>query len=401
MSGADFDGDTVMVIPTNNKIKITSTPPLKGLEGFDPKLSYPYRKGMKTMSKSLTQTEMGKISNLITDMTIKGATDEELARAVRHSMVVIDAEKHKLDYKKSEADNGIAALKKRYQGQYDENGKYHEGASTIISRAKSETSVLKRRGQPWINKETGAEEWERINPKTGEFESKIVNETYVDKNGKTKVRTQKSTKMAEVKDARALISEADAPIERIYADYANHMKSLANRARKEQIDTPRLRYSSSAKTAYKTEVKSLTSKLNLALSNVPKERQAQALANAEIKAKKDANPELVNNKKELKKLGHQALVRARAKVGAQRYVINITDKEWEAIQAGAISDNVLKQILDHTDIDNLRERATPRQRTEMTPSKISRINAMKSSGYTNAEIAKALGISVSTVSKYS
>lgn len=401
LSGADFDGDTVMVIPTNNKIKITSTPPLKGLEGFDPKLSYPYRKDMKTMSKSLTQTEMGKISNLITDMTIKGATDEELARAVRHSMVVIDAEKHKLDYKKSEADNGIAALKKRYQGQYDENGKYHEGASTIISRAKSETSVLKRRGQPWINKETGAEEWERINPKTGEFESKIVNETYVDKNGKTKVRTQKSTKMAEAKDARSLISEADAPIERIYADYANHMKSLANRARKEQLDTPRLRYSASAKTAYKTEVKSLTSKLNLALSNVPKERQAQALANAEIKAKKDANPELVNNKKELKKLGHQALVRARVKVGAQRYAINITDKEWEAIQAGAISDNVLKQILDHTDIDNLRERATPRQRTEMTPSKISRINAMKSSGYTNAEIAKALGISVSTVSKYS
>ena len=401
LSGADFDGDTVMVIPTNDKIKITSTPSLKGLEGFDPKLSYPHRDGMKVMSKSLTQTEMGKISNLITDMTIKGATPDELARAVRHSMVVIDAEKHKLDYKKSESENGIAALKKKYQGQYDENGRYHEGASTIISRAKSETSVNKRRGQPWVNQETGEEEWERINPKTGKFESKILTEEYVDKNGKTKIRTQKSTKMAETKDARTLISEADAPIERLYADYANHMKTLANRARKEQVDTPRLKYSASAKAAYKTEVDALNAKLNLALSNVPKERQAQALANAELKAKKEAYPELKNNKKELKKLGHQALVRARDKVGAQRYAITITDKEWEAIQSGAVSDNVLKQILDHTDVDNLRERATPRQRTEMTQAKINRINAMKSSGYTNDEIAKALGISASTVSKYS
>lgn len=98
LSGADFDGDTVMVIPCNSrnsKIKITSTSYLKGLEGFDPKMEYPERKGMKYMRN--TQTEMGKVSNLITDMTLKGATEEELARAVRHSMVVIDAEKHKLD----------------------------------------------------------------------------------------------------------------------------------------------------------------------------------------------------------------------------------------------------------------------------------------------------------------
>lgn len=120
LSGADFDGDTVMVIPTGGKIKITSTHPLKGLEGFDPKEKYgpasttqPYKR-MKN-----TQTEMGKVSNLITDMTLKGATEDELARAVRHSMVVIDAEKHNLDYKRSEQDNGIASLKKKYQGRVE------------------------------------------------------------------------------------------------------------------------------------------------------------------------------------------------------------------------------------------------------------------------------------------
>ena len=50
--------------------------------------------GQKIKIMKNTQTEMGKISNLITDMTLKGATQDELARAVRHSMVVIDAEKH-------------------------------------------------------------------------------------------------------------------------------------------------------------------------------------------------------------------------------------------------------------------------------------------------------------------
>ena len=157
LSGADFDGDTVMVIPTGGKVKVTSTPPLKGLEGFDPKLEYGGKKEGTFKPMKNTQTEMGKISNLITDMTLKGATQDELARAVRHSMVVIDAEKHKLDYKQSEQDNGISALKKKYQGTVDENGRYHEGAATLISRAKSETSVLKRKGSPIINKETG--EW--------------------------------------------------------------------------------------------------------------------------------------------------------------------------------------------------------------------------------------------------
>lgn len=384
LSGADFDGDTVMVIPTGGKVKVTSTPPLKGLEGFDPKLEYGGKKEGTFKPMKNTQTEMGKISNLITDMTLKGATQDELARAVRHSMVVIDAEKHKLDYKQSEQDNGISALKKKYQGTVDENGRYHEGAATLISRAKSETSVLKRKGSPIINKETGEQRY------------KEVYEEYTDKNGKVKVRTQASTKMAETKDARTLSSGT--PQEEAYADYANNMKSLANRARREMMNTGKIAYSASAKRTYQAEVDSLEAKLNVALKNAPRERQAQILANAAVKAKKQENPDMT--KGEIKKANQQALTAARNSVGAKREPILITDREWEAIQAGAISENRLTQIINNVDTDKLRQRATPRATTTLSSAKVNKIASMNASGYTTAEIAEALGVSASTVSKY-
>lgn len=384
LSGADFDGDTVMVIPTGGKVKVTSTPPLKGLEGFDPKLEYGGKKEGTFKPMKNTQTEMGKISNLITDMTLKGATQDELARAVRHSMVVIDAEKHKLDYKQSERDNGISALKKKYQGTVDENGRYHEGAATLISRAKSETSVLKRKGGPIIDKETGEQRY------------KEVYEEYTDKNGKVKVRTQASTKMAETKDARTLSSGT--PQEEAYADYANNMKSLANRARREMMNTGKIAYSASAKRTYQAEVDSLEAKLNVALKNAPRERQAQILANAAVKAKKQENPDMT--KGEIKKANQQALTAARNSVGAKREPILITDREWEAIQAGAISENRLTQIINNVDTDKLRQRATPRATTTLSSAKVNKIASMNASGYTTAEIAEALGVSASTVSKY-
>ena len=146
LSGADFDGDTVLVIPVNSNVKIKTQAPLEGLKDFDNKKEYPYRPGMKILSEKSKGREMGVISNLITDMTLKGATNEELTRAVKHSMVVIDAPKHKLDYKKSESDNGIAALKKKYQSNVDEFGNETHGASTLLSRASSPVRVPKRTG---------------------------------------------------------------------------------------------------------------------------------------------------------------------------------------------------------------------------------------------------------------
>lgn len=394
LSGADFDGDTVMVIPCNStksKTHIVSSPQLKGLVGFDPKMEYGTVKkgddyynssGKKIKVMKNTQNEMGRISNLITDMTLKGAIEDELARAVRHSMVVIDAEKHHLDYKKSEQDNNIEGLKKKYQRHDDDDG--YGGASTLISRAKSEQSVLKRRGSPVINKETGEQTW------------KTVKEEYTDKNGKVKVRTQVSTKMAETRDARTLSSGT--PQEEAYADYANKMKSLANESRRIMVNTGKIAYSATAKATYQKEVDSLMNKLNIALKNAPRERQAQIIANSVVDAKKKSNPDMTNA--EIKKAKQQAFTAARNSVGAKRTLVDITDREWEAIQAGAISENKLTQILNNTDLDVIRQRATPRTSTGISLSKARRIETLKNTGYTNSEIANALGISVSTVSKY-
>lgn len=395
LSGADFDGDTVMVIPTHNgNVTISSKPPLKELEGFDPKMAYPEKPGMKYMRN--TQNEMGSISNLITDMTLLGANDHELARAVKHSMVVIDAEKHKLNYKQSEIDNGIASLKKKYQGHIDpKTGKYREGVGTIVSRAKSQQSVLKRQGSPIIDPETGKQSWKVADNLT--YEKKIVNKKTGEVTYKTITRTQKSTKMFEADDAYSLVSKAKNPTELAYADYANAMKALGNQARKAMVTTKDTPYSPAARATYQAQVDSLEAKLNVALKNAPKERQAQTIANAVVQAKKKDNPDMTN--KEIKKAGQQALDQARRNLGAKKELIDITDKEWEAIQAGAISTNKLQKILNNADMDKVKQLATPRKTNSLTPQNISRINSLRSNGYTTSEIADKLGISTSSVIK--
>lgn len=401
LSGADFDGDTVMCIPTNDskgRIKITSTPPLKGLEGFDPKTSYPEVPGMKVMRN--TQTEMGKISNLITDMTLQGAPQDELAAAVRHSMVVIDAEKHHLNYKQSEFDNNISTLKKKYQAHVDEDGKVrYGGAATLLSRAKGETPVLKRQGTPQINMK--GKEWYDPNKPEGSLIYKTADDVAYEVNGKVKYRTQKSTKMMETDDAYKLVSDANTPMERAYADYANKMKTLANQARKEIMTTGKIKYSAAAKATYQPEVDSLMAKLNTALLNAPRERQAQLRANAEINAKKALDPNM--KPADIKKVGQRALSKYRSELGSvarNDRSIKVTDREWEAIQAGAISENTLMKILANTDSDSLRQKATPRTTNNVSQAQINRIKALRASNYTLAEIASKLGVSPTTVSNY-
>lgn len=417
LSGADFDGDTVMCIPTHDKsgkVKIVSTPELKGLKGFDPKLKYAYSKediesGKARIMKN-TQTEMGVISNLITDMTLQGASNDELAAAVRHSMVVIDAEKHKLNYKQSEIDNNISALKKTYQRHIDADGNIRVGgASTLISRAKGETPVIKRQGTPQIN--IKGKPWYNPNKPEGSliyktaddatYEVKKINKKTGEETTVTKYRTQKSTKMAETDDAYSLVSDLNTPMERLYADYANKMKSLANQARKEMVSTGKIKYDASAKATYQKEVDSLESKLNIALLNAPRERLAQLKANAEVAAKKQADPNMKPG--DVKKASQQALTKYRKEVGSvarSDRSINITDKEWEAIQAGAISESKLIKILNNTDIDVLREKATPKTRNTVSQAQVNRIKALSASNYTLADIAKKLGLSTSTVANY-
>ena len=406
LSGADFDGDTVMCIPTgdkNGRVNILNKSPLKELEGFDPKTQYKEREGMRYMKnpgtkKDNTQIEMGVISNLITDMTVGGATDKELARAVRHSMVVIDAAKHKLDYKQSEIDNDIAGLKKKWQTG---------GASTILSRAKGQMEVDKRRGSPKIN--TPGKPW--YNPDRPEgalvyttadtYEAVKVNKRTGEITTYTKQPKQKSTKMLETDDAYSLVSESRHQIELIYADYANSMKALANTARKELVATGNLAYSRNANKVYSNEVASLSSKLNEALINAPKERAALRSANVVLKGKTEANPDMSNE--DYRKEAQRAITSSRVDVGSlsrRDRSITITDKEWEAIQAGAVTENVLSKILSNADVDELRQRATPRKDNAISENVQARIKAYKLSNYTNDEIARKLGISTSTVTKY-
>ena len=392
LSGADFDGDTVVVIPVNNKVRINTTRALKGLEHFEPKVRYSTegKTGVKLMKKSEVQNQMGTISNLITDMTLRGAPESDIVKAVKHSMVIIDAYKHKLDYKQSEIDNDISTLKKRWQLKYDEDGNVigSGGASTLISKHKQTISVPERKGSP------------RIDPDTGELIYKQSGRTYLDKKGNTVQATTRSPLITETPDIRTLSSGTRQ--ENAYADYANKVKALANQARKEWAATPGLKKSSSAAKTYREEVDSLMAKLDTSLRNSPKERRALALANSMVKAKIQDNPELSEkaNKDTLAKVKRTAMDDARVAVGAKTKKIEITDREWEAIQAGAISDNTLSQILRFTDSDAIKQRAMPKTTTTLSTAQTNKIKAMQASGYTIQEIAEAIGASPSTVSKY-
>lgn len=388
LSGADFDGDTVLVIPTKG-VKIKTSKPLKGLEDFDPKVQYPAYPGMiKTGAKGSgfnKQRAMGDVSNLITDMTIGGADPSELAAAVRHSMVVIDAEKHNLNYKQSFEDNNIAYLKTKYQGRAN------AGASTLISRASGDARVPVRKEITNKNIMT-PDELRRYN--NGEKIFRETGETYF-KNGKEVKRLQKTTKMAEAKDAYSLSSGS--VIESVYAEHANKLKSLANQARKESRDISRPRQNKEARILYSKEVESLNYKLNEAQKNRPLERKAQLVANAKVKSVIDANPNM--DKDQIKKLKGRALTQARVSVGANKQNIKITDREWEAIQAGAISSNKLEQIIANSDLDVLKQLAMPRSYQGMSPGKQTKAKALVANGYTLAEVADQLGVSTSTIQR--
>ncbi|MBQ0057247.1 MAG: hypothetical protein KBT20_06280 [Bacteroidales bacterium] len=460
LSGADFDGDTVMCIPTHDskgRVKISNRAPLKELEGFDPKHAYPEVPGMKYMKDESrgtdsTQSEMGRISNLITDMTLGGATDDELARAVKHSMVVIDAGKHKLNYQQSYEDNKIEELRIKYQGKKD------GGAATIISKAKGEYTVDKRQGQPKINQKDKA--WYDPTKPEGSLIYKKADDLYypvrrtdkekgtvtlstvdgkkvtysyldkdekskydpikvVDKNGnvkftnadgsleyKFKTKTQASTKMAEADDAYNLVSPNKWDMEILYAEYANDMKRLANEARMSLVNTPSLQYNKEANKLYSAEVKSLDDKLKRAELNKLKEREAQRRSAHEVASKQRSYQDSTGKSmggKDIRKANQQAITKYRSEVGSEtrgERSIKITDNEWKAIQAGAITNSKLEKILNNSDPDSLRERAIPKDQKALSSAKISKMKAMQASNYSIADIAKACGVSTSTVNKY-
>ena len=493
LSGADFDGDSVIVIPQSTKVRVRSTPQLKDLEGFDAKEEYPGYEGMKVITNQEKQIQMGVVSNLITDMTFQGAPPDEIARATKHSQCIIDAEKHELNWKLSEKINRIQELRNTYQTG---------GASTIISRAKSPAMSEPQRKEWWareskekadgtrtsgIDPNTGEKVYEytedvnltgtlkplifatgervtlhkqtgkgehvgeyyylqtdsttgksvRKYVKEGEYEpehKEYINEDKktgkmyyaeqdpatlkykrvyitdddlkVNKKGETiKVagKTEKEVpRMATVKDAYELTSGGSKEhygyhIEKLYADYANEMKSLANTARLEYLSTKPLKKDPEAAQKYAKEVESLNAKLRVAEMNAPKERDAQRLAGKEMYALQKDHPDLT--KEQLKKYRGQAISGAREKVGAKKNLVDITDKEWEAIQAGAVSPTRLERILNNCDADILKEKATPRKTSAISSSMEALAKSMRKSGFTRRDIADRLGISVSSVDR--
>lgn len=394
LSGADFDGDTVMVVPFSDHVKINSTAPLRGLKDFDPKTQYAVPEGnpnnVKLMTKSGTQREMGIVSNLITDMTLRGAPEEDMVRAVKHSMVVIDAEKHGLDYKRSERENGIQELKEKWQLHIKDDGELGLGASTLLSRRKQDVRIPERQGSG------------RTDPETGKLIFKESGRTYVDEKGKTQQAMDVVTRISVEDDAHVLSSGTWQ--EELYADFSNKLKSMANEARKQALpeNAGRLKRSRQAAETYADEVKSLNDKLLKVHLNAPKERQAKIIANAVIKAKVQSlglNPKVTADKKEIRKISSVEMQRARDAVGAsgRKTKITFTDREWEAIQAGAISDSKLMEMLQYTADGEVISRVKPKQTAALRPTQTNKAKAMLANGYTYAEIAESIGVPKSTI----
>lgn len=391
LSGADFDGDTVMAIPMSDKVRINSTNPLPGLKNFDPKTAYSVLEGnpnnVRLMKKDEKQKEMGIISNLITDMTLRGATPEDLERAVRHSMVVIDAEKHGLDYKRSERENGIQELKQKYQIRVDEDGNTkYGGASTLLSRRKQTVRVPERRGSTRIDKETG----ELIYKESGR--------TYKDEKGKVHTAEDEVSRISLTKDVHTLSSGTKQ--EELYADFANGLKALTNQARKEAVNMKGIQRDPAAAKKYAAEVESLKAKYQAVLANKPKERRAMIIANANINAKIEAQGlDRKADKKEIKKISAVEMQRARDSVGAsgRNSKIVFTDKEWEAVQNHAISDSMLTKFLNSSDSSEIIKRAMPKASTTLSNAKLSKARAMLDMGYSYAEVAEACNVPKSTI----
>lgn len=416
LSGADFDGDFVAVIPLkSNRIDVASIDPLPGLVGFDPKEMYKLPPDAPKIKPRTKQTQMGIVTNLITDMTAGGATWSEIERAVKHSMVVIDSEKHHLDYKKSAVDNRISDLQEKYQKNL-KTGKVG-GASTIFSKARHMERVDERKEVTDIKKMTPEQQkkfkngeviWEKtgnlIKERIDDPDKMTPEELKAYKSGKkvyreTAPRQEEVPSMMLVDDARDLVRDPNNAKEMAYANYANSLKKMANLARKEARAIKPYPINSDAKVVYKKEVDSLKAKLTIAKSNAYAQRQADRIANAVISERFKSNPNM--DAEHRKRERAKAAMNARAIVGAKKEEIAITEKEWEAIQSGAVSATTLDSILNNANMDIVKNYAQPKNAgSSLSSGDLAFAKAMAASGmYTQSEIAERLGVSASTISK--
>lgn len=458
LSGADFDGDTAIVIPMTRKnsqggfdklvgIKSSTLP---GLEGFNPTAEYGEKRysGVKyhKMTSQEKGREMGVVSNLITDMYAKGCENpDHLVRAVKYSMVVIDAEKHHLNYKQAAKDYDIDGLKDIYQKNADGS----HGASSLISRSKSPKEIPIRSERYLIDPETGEKNYLSPQKTTKNERARVKVEApaeyrWIDDNGRAhkskymkdedgkdiyatvggKVKqdktgnyyydkgtgkdakdiwvntgkqipiTQKVAWMDKAKDARELLSDNPNAIEKTYADYANHMKSLGNKARKEVArlqKEEKVKIDPEARKRYSAEVESLNEKLVEAKKNAPRERQAQLLANSRINAALAEDSDRYTTQEDRRKLRGSMLKQARIDCGAQKSRVKFTDDEWEAIQNHAIGETKLTELLNNADQAEYTSRSLPRN-SRISDAKKAMAKAYYDAGYTYEQIAALTNI---------
>ena len=397
LSGADFDGDTVLVIPNNDKkISVNNSAKFKELNNFDTGIYYNPK--LPKMPDKTKQQKMGETTNLIADMTLMGAPAEDLIPAVKYSMVVIDAQKHSLDYKQAYKDYNIAKLKEKYRGDS------RAGASTIITRAGAPKYIPQRKiaksdrekgivngidiqtgEKVYIN--TGKVKWSPIkDKKTGEITG-----------WKQALKQDKIERMYLESDAFKLVGNPEDPKEIAYANFANKMKDLARQSRKIAVNTENLKRNPDSVKSYAKEVASLNNKLKDVKANKYLERQAQILGNKRYyAAKRDGNYSL----DQLKRLQNECIAGARLSIGAKKPTIDITPKEWAAIDAGAVSSNILTEIINNTSLETIKSYTMPRQtqRSLVSYTDECLIRSMAARpGVTQAEIADAMGLSTSTI----
>ena len=400
LSGADFDGDSVCVIPAKG---IQIEPLMREMAGFDGKLQYPYREGIKVCDHKTKGREMGTVTNLIADMGQMGASNEEMARAIKYSQVIIDAEKHKLDWQRAKEELKIKDLYKFYTGRSE------GGAKTFVTRAKSKREY----------DEVGADK--KIDPETGNVILRETGHTHKkwlppDENGNFEFVYEKNkTKMKRamrVDDAYDLLSTPGHPEtaywqEVVYADFSNQMKDLARQARLEILATKNDPINKESVKTYAKEVAELDKKLDKVKSQIQYEREAQRVATYELKAIKETYGKMEKDEESKKKAQLLSSARRAIYPKGKREKIDITDREWEAIQANAISATKLKEILNQADDDQVRSYATPKnpQNRVLSDARIRQIQRMYNSGNeksrpTIMELADEFHVSEATIRSY-
>jgi predicted DNA binding protein len=180
------------------------------------------------------------------------------------------------------------------------------------------------------------------------------------------------------------------------------MKELAREARQMARGLKDTKRDPEMAKVYAAEVVSLKNKTQEARANSPLERRARMIANKKMATILYNNPAM--DAEHRKREETRQLDYARRSVGAVSKVVGgkrnpITDREWEAIQKGAISPTHLRQLLANCDKDRIKSLALPKQTTQLSASKEARIRTLVRNGVPRSDICEQLGISDSTLQK--